>query len=55
MTENGKTLELLFQYMYPKRHPDLTKIDFKQLSELAEAAEKYQVYGTMDVCNTRMK
>ncbi|KZP33561.1 hypothetical protein FIBSPDRAFT_310403 [Athelia psychrophila] len=54
LTEDGKTLELLFQYMYPQRHPDLTKIDFMQLAELAEAAEKYQVYAAMDVCNIRM-
>jgi len=54
LTEDGKTLELLFQYMYPQRHPDLTKINFKQLAELAEAAEKYQVYAAMDVCNIRM-
>ena len=54
LTENGDTLDLLFQYIYPQRHPDLAKIDFKQLAELAEAAEKYQVFATMTVCNIYM-
>ncbi|KZP06300.1 hypothetical protein FIBSPDRAFT_805060 [Athelia psychrophila] len=55
LTEDGATLNLLFQYMYPQRQPDLTKIDFKRSSELAEAAEKYQVYAAMASCNVRME
>lgn len=55
LTEEADTLELLFQYMYPKRHPDLKGIAFKKLSLLAEAAEKYQVYTAMVICNFRME
>ncbi|KZP16110.1 hypothetical protein FIBSPDRAFT_958289 [Athelia psychrophila] len=57
LTEDGATLELLFQYMYlgPQRHPDLKNIQFKQLAELAEAAEKYQVYLAMETCHDRME
>ncbi|KAF7978045.1 hypothetical protein HWV62_1665 [Athelia sp. TMB] len=47
LTENGDTLDLLFQYIYPQRHPDLAEIDFKQLAELSEAAEKYRVFAAM--------
>ena len=54
LTENGDTLDLLFQYIYPQRQPDLTEIDFKQLAELAEAAEKYQVFSAMTICNVHM-
>ncbi|KZP20808.1 hypothetical protein FIBSPDRAFT_789082 [Athelia psychrophila] len=55
LTESGDTLELLFQFMYPQRQPDLKKIEFKQLAELAEAAEKYQVYAAIGVCNIYMR
>ncbi|KAF7976526.1 hypothetical protein HWV62_6351 [Athelia sp. TMB] len=55
LTESGDTLDLLFQFMYPQRQPDLTKVKFKTLSELAEAAEKYQVYSAMASCHFRME
>ncbi|KAF7978049.1 hypothetical protein HWV62_1673 [Athelia sp. TMB] len=54
LTENADTLDLLFQFTYPRRQPDLTDIEFKQLAELAEAAEKYQVFTAMASCNTCM-
>ncbi|KAF7976518.1 hypothetical protein HWV62_6335 [Athelia sp. TMB] len=54
LSENGGTLDLLFQYIYPQRQPDLSELDFKQLAELAEAAEKYQVFAAMTVCNIYM-
>ena len=53
LTENGDTLDLLFQYIY-QGYPDLANIDFKQLAELAEAAEKYRVFAAMTVCNIYM-
>ena len=55
LTENGDTLDLLFQFMYPRRQPDLTDVEFKQLAELAEAAEKYQVFTAMASCNVCMR
>ncbi|KZP03990.1 hypothetical protein FIBSPDRAFT_381448 [Athelia psychrophila] len=55
LTEDGATLELLFQHMYPQRQPDLRKFEFKQLADLAEAAEKYQVYTAMEICHARME
>lgn len=54
LTEDGDTLDLLFQYIYPRRQPNLKIIEFAQLAKLAEAAEKYQVYAAIEICNVRM-
>ena len=54
LTESRDTLDLLFRYIYPQQQPDLTEIDFKQLAELAEAAEKYRVFAATTVCNIYM-
>lgn len=55
LTESSDVLQLLFQYIYPQRHPNLKAIDFTTLAGLAEAAEKYQVYSAMDVCSILME
>ncbi|KZP29122.1 hypothetical protein FIBSPDRAFT_885213 [Athelia psychrophila] len=55
LTESGETLELLFQFIYPHKYPDLKDVEFTQLAKLAEAAEKYQVYSAMAVCNFKMR
>ncbi|GLB39475.1 putative chitin synthase III catalytic subunit [Lyophyllum shimeji] len=54
LTESAATLELLFQYVYPRRHPYLEDTPFEVLSPLAEAAEKYQVFAAMNICRIRM-
>ena len=54
-SENAAILELLFQFCYPKRHPDLETVKFEVLAQLAEAAEKYEVYAAMSVCKICMK
>ncbi|RDB27152.1 hypothetical protein Hypma_004612 [Hypsizygus marmoreus] len=55
LTEDSATLDLLFQFMYPSRHPDLEDVHFNLLEHVAEAAEKYQVYPAMNMCKVRMK
>lgn len=55
LVETAATLELLFQYMYHQRQPDLSRLEPQQLAKLAEAAEKYQVYSAMEVCKLRMQ
>jgi hypothetical protein len=55
LTEAAPTLELLFQFIYPKRHPDLEFTEFEVLSPLAEAAEKYEVYSAINICKIRMR
>ena len=55
LPEHSSTLELLFRFMYPERHPDLECIKFDILEPLAEAAEKYEVFSAMNICKIRMK
>lgn len=55
LSESSNILDLLFQHVYPQAHPQLDKVDFDVLADLAEAAEKYQVYSAMEVCRLLMK
>lgn len=55
LTEAADVLELLFQFIYPRRQPDLLNIEFVLLAEIAEAAEKYEVYAAMNTCHSRMR
>ncbi|KAF9457609.1 hypothetical protein BDZ94DRAFT_1175170, partial [Collybia nuda] len=55
MSETSDILELLFQFCYPYRRPDLELIEFKVLTSLAEAAEKYEVFPAMSMCNIQIK
>ncbi|KAF9459612.1 hypothetical protein BDZ94DRAFT_1171296, partial [Collybia nuda] len=55
LTETAATLELLFAFLYPKRHPTLTGITFETLELVAEAAEKYEVYAAINICISRMR
>ncbi|TFK37760.1 hypothetical protein BDQ12DRAFT_607078, partial [Crucibulum laeve] len=55
LTESSVTLELLFSFIYPKRHPELEDMSFEVIEPLAEAAEKYQVFSAMHICHLRMK
>lgn len=55
LTEPAEVLDLLFQHMYPQPQPDLRKIKFEVLAQVAEAAEKYQVYSAMQICRIRME
>lgn len=55
LTERAEVLDLLFQYMYPQRPPDLASVPFAIFADLAEAAEKYQLYVAMEFCRMLMK
>ncbi|KAJ7142455.1 hypothetical protein C8R44DRAFT_760689 [Mycena epipterygia] len=55
LSESAPTLELLFQFIYPRRHPALDETAFADLAALAEAAEKYQVFSAMNICRIRMR
>jgi len=50
LPEDSSTLDLLFRFCYPERHPDLEYASARVLKDLAEAAEKYQVFPAMNVC-----
>ncbi|KAF5353134.1 hypothetical protein D9758_008778 [Tetrapyrgos nigripes] len=56
LAEKASTLELLFQFTQRNTPlPDLDDVNFKQLMDLAEAAEKYVVHSAIRVCVMRMK
>jgi len=55
LQETSATLELLFQFIYPQRHPALDTTPFEVLAPLAEASEKYQVFPAMNICHIRMR
>ena len=55
LTESSEVLEILFQFIYPRRHPDIEELEFPLLAAVAEAAEKYEVFSGMSECKTRMR
>jgi hypothetical protein len=55
LPENSSTLSLLFRFCYPEQHPDLEHESPRILKDLAEAAEKYQVFPAMNVCHMFMR
>ncbi|PPQ65714.1 hypothetical protein CVT26_000330 [Gymnopilus dilepis] len=54
LTEPAKVLEIVFQFVYPRRHPTLGDIDFDTLLRVAEAVEKYEVFAAMNICEIRL-
>jgi hypothetical protein len=55
LPESSATLDLLFRFCYPQRHPDLEKLDFDILAALSEATEKYQMFSAINVCKYYMR
>ncbi|KAF8168480.1 hypothetical protein B0H34DRAFT_60951 [Crassisporium funariophilum] len=54
LSEPAKVLEILLQFIHPQRQPSVRDMDIDLFFSLAEAAEKYEVYGAMNTCNNRM-
>jgi len=55
LDEPSNVLEILFQFIYPRRHPSLEDTDFETLTAVAEAAEKYELFSAMNVCALRLE
>ena len=55
LPEKSVILDLLFQFCYPERQPELNDLAFDILAELAEAAEKYKVFSATSICRIGMK
>ena len=55
LTEPANVLRILFQFVYPRRQPDLECMDFEVVAAVSEAAEKYEVFSAMPICNVRMR
>ncbi|KJA19543.1 hypothetical protein HYPSUDRAFT_44094 [Hypholoma sublateritium FD-334 SS-4] len=60
LAEPAEILDMLFQFIHPRtaisnfRQPLVVKMDASMLFPLAEAAEKYQVFGAMNTCTTHI-
>ncbi|KAJ7581919.1 hypothetical protein C8J56DRAFT_1029339 [Mycena floridula] len=54
LTERSAVLELMLQFMHPQCPPDCSSLKFELLEELAEAAEKYQIYSAVAMCKMYM-
>ena len=55
LSESSAVLDLLLQFMYRQRQSELAVVAFEILSELVEAAEKYEVYSAMAMCHVDMR
>jgi hypothetical protein len=55
LPETSAVLDLLFQFCYPERRPDLEMLEFDILVKLASAVETYRVFSAIDVCKVTMK
>ena len=59
LEEPSEILDLLFRFIHPRtessnfRQPSVMNMEPDTLFVLAEAAEKYQVFGAMNTCITR--
>ena len=54
LTEPANVLQILFQFVYPKRHPNLKDQDFETVAAIAEAAGKYEVFSAINTCIGRL-
>lgn len=60
LPETSEVLEVLFQFITPPseaagyRQPSVMKMEPNLFFRVAEAAEKYAVFGAMNVCLTWM-
>ncbi|KAL0575836.1 hypothetical protein V5O48_006126 [Marasmius crinis-equi] len=55
LSESSTTLRLLLHFLHPNfAQPDVTVLDDKTVGDLAEAAEKYQVFPAMQVCRLQI-
>jgi hypothetical protein len=50
VTEPSSILEIVFQFMYPRRHPRIKGLGFQTILEVADAVEKYNVFAAMNLC-----
>ncbi|KAJ3906151.1 hypothetical protein F5879DRAFT_798165, partial [Lentinula edodes] len=55
LSESGETLEILFQFMYPQRFPSLDNMKIDPLIELAETAEKYEIFALIHICELHLR
>jgi hypothetical protein len=61
LQEPSEVLEILFRFIHPPmesqqyRHPNMVDVQPEVLFSVAEAADKYLVFGAMNICLSRME
>ncbi|KAF9061736.1 hypothetical protein BDP27DRAFT_324057 [Rhodocollybia butyracea] len=55
LSEPSETLEILFQFVYPRRFPSLDSMELESLMLVAEAAEKYEVVMAISICEFNLR
>jgi hypothetical protein len=50
VTEPSSILEIVFQFMYPRRQPNIKDLGFQTILAVADAVEKYKVFAAMNLC-----
>jgi len=55
LTEPADVLEILFQFIYPRRHPTLQGMEFEGVFAVAEAVEKYEVFPGVNTCTWKLR
>ncbi len=54
LTEPSEVLAIIFDFVYPRKQPDLEKMGFGVVLQVAEAVEKYQIFSAMKVCEIQL-
>uniref|UniRef100_A0A8H7XV64 BTB domain-containing protein n=1 Tax=Psilocybe cubensis TaxID=181762 RepID=A0A8H7XV64_PSICU len=54
LQEPASVLAIVFQFLYPRKHPKLNDESFDTVLAVSEAVEKYQVFSAMNTCETRL-
>ncbi|KJA23513.1 hypothetical protein HYPSUDRAFT_66202 [Hypholoma sublateritium FD-334 SS-4] len=56
LSEPGDVLEIVFQFLYPQKHPDLGAVtESESVVAIADAVGKYEIYGAMNACEIRLR
>jgi len=55
LPEKSSILDLLFQFIYPLRRPDLKPLEFDTVRLLTICAEQYGVYAARVICKEYMR
>jgi len=50
LDESSGVLEIVFQFIYPRRQPSLKGVGFHTILAVADAVEKYKIFAAMNLC-----
>jgi hypothetical protein len=55
LPETSEVLDILLQFMWRQKLPDLQPLEIEVLAPLSEAVAKYQVFSAMQACEQEMR